>query len=182
MGRPRKERPSAQPESPGQPPEAAEEQPPGETEAASTITLRLDESGKLKPMQAETRERLKRALAQSGLRELSDEEPVPSKLIDDKFVSRLFDGLSRAQAMTLARLVGVPQSELYAMTKLSPDEKAELTEPAKAILTPYFGRWLAQHQDLAGFLVPFTLITLQKYDKCKQLAHKYAGAKEQDEK
>ncbi len=148
-------------------------------EPASTLTVRFDKQGRPLPLSEKNRERLHEAAELLGL---GRQEPrsVPIDLpLDDAFVARMFDVLSRTQALIISRTTRIAFEDLHRVLTLTPDERAALREPAAAVLKQRFGRWLAAHQDEAGLVAVLVVIQVRKFDEVMKLMEKAHRSQEE---
>ncbi len=179
MGRPpkRKEQPTPEtqassaapttvPATPAAPP------PPSAEEAASTITLRLDDKGRILPLRDETRERLKQALESSDLGEGYKPRPA-GKFVDEAFAGRLLDALGAAQSFVFSKSAKIPYAKAAEAMRFDNEDKKSLASPTSALLNQYAGAWLTRHGVLLEFSVKFAAIEASKLDKAVALAREH---------
>lgn len=143
MGRPRKGKGDPQegtePQA-GLPPEGAElEKSTTEAETASTVTIRFDPSGKPRPLQRQTLERLRAALPQLGINEEFVGSDIPHRLIAEKIFDGLCSGIPWVQSWLMESFIGLPAVKTREILRYTKEEKAEMREPSIALLSEYLG-------------------------------------------
>ncbi len=176
MGRPRKGKTEPQEDvgpPAGQPPERTQPDTQPESEAASTVTIRFDPAtGKPKPMQAETLERLRRALPHLGLSEEALGEEPPHRLLGPKFFDGLCTAITWSQGLLMEWFTGMPASDARKVLRYTEEEKNELREPALAVLDRELG--VLWRRDPEAYAVIFVLVAIhiEKFARCVELKKK----------
>jgi len=162
MGRPRKEKIRIQ----------EGQEPPAE---ASTVTIRFDESGKPRPMQPETRERLRAAMPQLGLSEDLAEGEMPNPV----FAEKVFDGLCVAvpwmQSLLLELFTGLSPDKTREILRYTKEEKAEMRESAVALLAEHLSALWHMDPNLYTLLIVIAAFHIGKIARVNELQKKTAS-------
>jgi hypothetical protein len=181
MGRPPKARGAGQPTSqPAEqlPPKPATETPPageqkvGGDEGASTITLRLDERGRILPLRDETRERLKRALEASDLGE-EYRRSAGAQFVDEALAGRMLDAFGAVQGFVFSKTAKLPYADAAKVMRFDEEERKTLAPPTCALLNQYVGPRLARHGVLVEFSLMFAAVEASKIDKAVALVREH---------